>query len=131
HLIESVRRGPSRDNGKVVRDLGVIEDAFGWLDPIFVENGARVRILDPAQCRFYRRDIILRQIARISPRISDHFEAFVKLLRDLQGALRTEAASVCIALQTGQVVKERRRLGCWLSLFGCDTGFADTSVFAF
>src|SRR5205807_539881 len=88
-------------------------------------------VLDPAQGRFYRRDVVLRQITRIRPRISDHFEALVKLLRDLQCALGAEAASVRVPLQTGQVVKKRRRLGGRLALFGRDTGLADTAILNF
>src|SRR5438309_10776893 len=45
---------------------------------------------DLSQCRSYRRDVVLRQIARIGARISDHFEALVELLGNLQGALRAE-----------------------------------------
>jgi len=45
-----------------------------------------VRILDPAQV-ILPSDIILRQIARVGARISDDFEALVKLLGNLQGAL--------------------------------------------
>ena len=90
-----------------------------------------MRILDPAQRRFYRRDIIFRQIARVGPRISDDFEALVKLLGDLQCALGTEAATVRVALQTGQIVKKRRRLGCRFPFFGGNAGFADASALDF
>ena len=74
-------------------------------DPMVVEHGPRVRVLDLAQRRFDRRDVILGQRARVCSRISDDFEALVKLLCDLQCALGAETAAVRIALQTGQIVK--------------------------
>src|SRR5205814_2887289 len=58
-------------------------------------------------------------------------EALVKLLRDLQCALGTEAAPVRVPLQTGKIVKKRRRLRGWLAFFGRDTGFSDTAVLDF
>ena len=57
------------------------------------------------------RQIILRQRARIGPRIGQHLVRLVKSLRDLQGALGGETeAAVGFALQRCEVVKARRDL---------------------
>src|SRR5205823_676622 len=108
--------------------LGVVKNPFRRFDPIVVENGAGMRILDSAQGRFYRRDVILRQIAGIGPRISNDFEALVKLLRNLQGAFGAKAATVRIPLQTGQIVKKRRRLRGRLAFFSRNARFAKAAA---
>ena len=62
-LIETVGRRARRNDGKMVGDLCVIEDALGRLYPIVFQRVARVRVVDLAQRRFDCREIILGQEA--------------------------------------------------------------------
>ena len=56
--------------------------------------------------------MILRQVAGVGSRIGEHLVLLVKRLRDLQRHPRGEAeALVGFALERGQIVKQRRRLG--------------------
>ena len=72
---------------------------------------AREWIFDFAQCRFYRREIIFRQRARIGAWISNGLVPLVQRLRDLQSALRGETeATVCFALQAREIIQLRRDL---------------------
>jgi len=80
--------------------------------------------------RFYRR-CNPRQIAGIGPRISNDFEALVKLLRNLQGAFGAEAATVRIPLSTGQIVKSGGRLRGRLALFSRNARFAKAAALDF
>ena len=57
-----MRRGAGGDDGKVIGDLGVVENSLGMFDPLILEDGARVRILGLAQRRFDCRNVILGQI---------------------------------------------------------------------
>ena len=100
-----MRNSARRNDGEVVGNLGVVENALRGFDPIALERFARVLILDLAQRRFDRRDIVLGQIPRIGPRVGNDFVAFVELLRDLQSTLGAEAARVRVPLQTGEIVK--------------------------
>src|SRR6266496_1166547 len=128
-FIESVRRLPTRDNRKVIGDFRVIENPFGRLDPAIIQRFTCKLIFDLAQCRSDRRNIIFRQVAGISARIGDHFEALIKLLRDLQGALCAEPASIRFPLQTGEIIKQWRRLRRWFAFFCRDAGFIETVSF--
>ena len=101
----------------MVRDLGVVEDPPIRLHPAVLEHllgergdiphaGERVhRLLDGG-------DVILRQRACIGTRVGKHFVALVERLCERKGSLgRKSEAPVCLALQAGQVVEQRRSLG--------------------
>src|SRR5215469_600670 len=108
----------------------VVEDPFVRLDPIVVEHFAREWIVDLGQGRPYRRQVILRQGARVGARIGDGFVLLVERLRNLQCALcRETEAAVRFALQGGKIVQLRGGLSGWPFLFELDnTVFA--SAFA-
>src|SRR5437762_9273181 len=93
----------------MVADLRVIENPLVRLYPIVVEHSARERVFEFGQCRFYRRDVIFRQRARIGTWISNGLVPLVQRLRDLQGALRGKTkATVRFALQAREIVQLRR-----------------------
>src|SRR4029453_15452015 len=130
-FIESVRRLSTRDNRKVIGDFCVIENPLGRLDPIIIQRFTRKLIFDLAQRRSYGREIIFRQVAGISARICDHLETLVKLLCDLERAFCAEPASVRFSLQTGEIIKQWRRLTCWFAFFRRDPCFTETTVLNF
>src|SRR5882724_12019006 len=104
----------------MVADLRVVKNPLVRLYPIVVEHSARERIFEFTQCRFYRRNVIFRQRARIGAWISDCLVSFVQRLRDLQSPLRGETeATVAFALQACEVIQLRRDLRarlCFLQL---------------
>ena len=56
--------------------------------------------------------MVLRQVARIRSRISEHLVLLVKRLRDLQRHARGKAeAAIRLALEGGEIVEQGRRLG--------------------
>ena len=121
-VIEVLRFRRRRDDGEVIADLGVVEDAFVRPDPIVLQRLFRVRLKRPgkvSQSLASDRQIIFRQGARIRSRIGQHLVLFVERLRDLQGALggKTETA-VRFALQRRQIVEPRRDLRAGLLLLG-------------
>ena len=128
-VVEFVGRFERGDDGEVIGNLRVVEDALGRLDPAFVQNLRRERaeraVLHVLQRLADRVDVILRQRARIGSRIGQHLVMLVEPLRDLQRALGGEAEpAVGLALQRGQVVKERRKLRGRLLFLGDDAGLA-------
>src|SRR5918996_4619685 len=130
-FIEAMRRLPAGNNRKVIGNFCVIENPLGRFDPAIIQRFTSKLIVDLAQGRSDRRNIVFWQVAGIGARISDYFEALVKLLRDLQGAFCAEPARVRVPLYTGKIIKQWRRLGCWLAFFRRDPGFAETTILDF
>src|SRR5207248_5477690 len=64
-VIKRTRRDAGGDNRKVIAHFRVVKDALVRLDPTVIECFSSKRVLDLAQCRFYSRNIILGQSARI------------------------------------------------------------------
>ena len=85
------------------------------------------RVFDFGQRPLDRAQVILRQITRVSARVSDGLVLLVKLLRDLQRSLGTEAAPVGIALEAGQIVKQGRSLRRRLAFLRGDPHLLPTS----
>ena len=85
------------------------------------------RVFDFGQGPLNRAQVVLRQITGVGTRVSNGLVLFVKLLRDLQGPLGAEAASVRIALETGEIVKQRRGLGRRLAFLRRDPRLLLTS----
>src|SRR3954465_98719 len=95
----------------MVADFGIVKNPLVSLNPIVFQDFARERIYEFAQSRFYRRNVILRQRARIGAWISDGLVPLVQRLRDLQSALGGETeAIVCFALQARKIIQLRRNL---------------------
>ena len=66
-----------------------------------------------------RSQVILRQIPRIGPWVSDDFVSLVQLLGDLKSAPRGETEpGICLPLQGGQVVEKGGRLRSRLLFLG-------------
>src|SRR5215211_1329280 len=119
-----MRDGVSRNDCEMVADLRVIENPLVRLYPTVVEHSARERVLKFVQCRFYRRDIIFRQCARIGTWISNGFVPLVQRLRDLQGALRGETeATVRFTLQAREIIQLRRDLRARLFFLQLNNAF--------
>ena len=114
-FIQRLGRLRGRDDGKVVGNFRVVENAFAGFDPALLENFFRERaVLRSAQHgeRFFHGvEIIFRQRARVGTRISEYFVFFVQRLRERQRGARGETEpSVGRALQTGEVEQQGRRL---------------------
>ncbi len=127
-LGQVLRRLQRRDDGEVVADLRIVEDAFVRLDPAAVQHllGVRqvvVAFLQHLQRAAYRIQIIFRQRARIGTRIGQYLVPFVQGLGQAQRVLGREAeAAVGLALQAGQVEQQRRQLGRRLGFLGDRAG---------
>jgi hypothetical protein len=111
------------NDGEVVGNLGVVEDALVRDDPVARQNLVRER-REPGQQRFvvpfadtlagqhlervlHRTEIVLGQRARVGPRIGQHLVLFVQRLCQPQGGFcRKAEAAVRFALQAGEVVKQ-------------------------
>ena len=117
------------NNGKVVGDFGVVENALVRLHPFLLQDLVRehsiLRVHERFQRAVHRRDIVLGQGARISSRIGKHLVPFVKGLRDLQSRGRGKSeAGVGVALQAGQIIQQRRKTCGRFALLGDDAGLA-------
>ena len=125
-----------RDDGEVVRDLGVVEDALARLDVVAVDGLLRIRrqMLHAAGRQhlhrvFHHRQIVFRQRARIGSRVGQRLVPLVQALRDLQGGLGGKAeAAVGLALQRGQVEQLARGLRRRLAFFGHGGGLAARGI---
>src|SRR5205085_3094001 len=84
-------------------------------------------VFDFSQGSLNRAQVILRQITRVSAGVSDGFMFLVKLLRDLQRSLGTEAAPIGIALKTSQIVEQGWGLGRRLAFLRHDPRLLLTS----
>src|SRR5215467_13856531 len=119
-----MRHGVGRNDCEMVADLRVVKNPLVRLDPIVVEHFSRERIFEFAQCRFYRRNVIFRQRARICTWICNGLVPLVQRLRDLQGALRGETeATVRVALQAGEIIQLRRNPCARLFFLQLDNAF--------
>src|SRR6516164_2879711 len=108
----------------MVAYLRVIKNPLVRLNPIVVEHFSRERIFEFAQCRFYRRNVILRQRARIRTWVRNGLVSLVQGLRDLQSALRGETeATVRFALQAREIIQLGRNLGAWFFFLQLNDAF--------
>ena len=111
------------DDGKVVRNLGVVENALVRMHPAAFQDFPGKRPKPPQSFQhservFDRSNIILRQGARIGTRIGQNFVPFVKCLGEPQRVFGAEAKSrVRVALQTRQIIEQRREGGGRLAFF--------------
>ena len=72
-----------------------------------------------------RADVIFGQRARIGSWIGQDFVPLIKTLGQSEGVFSRETEPpVCLALQTGQIVEQRRKLGGRLALFSDFARFA-------
>ena len=130
-LLRRLQRG---DNGKVVRNLGVVENALvARHHPFVFQYLARRRCVtvfaQSLERLSYRGRVILRQRLGICAWISEYLVALVKCLRNRQRVLRGKSKPpVRIALQRGEVEKQRRGLLTLLAFLGHFPGLA--SAFA-
>ena len=131
-LVQVLGRLQGRDDGEVVRDLGVVEDAFVRLNPSLLENlprkwSERVDVAQRFEALLDRRQIVLRQRARVGARISQHLVPLVERLSERQCHARWETeTAVRFALQAGEIEKQRRELGRGLGLLAGNTLLAAT-----
>ena len=121
-LAQTLGRLQRRDDGEVVRDLRVVEDAFVRLDVTLFQRRLRVHrqgaqrpwhVLrgDHLHRLLHDVDIVFRQGLAVGSRIGEHLVFFVQRLRDRQRRLGREAeARIGLALQRRQVVQARRTL---------------------
>src|SRR5262249_10330017 len=127
------RRLQRRDDGEVIGDLLVVEDALVRPDPALLEDARRVRGVAERLLRgedverlLHRADVGLGQCARIGARIRQRLVLFVQRLRERQRSPRREAeAAVGVALQARQVVERRGKLGRRFRFLGRDAGLAE------
>ena len=102
---------------------------FGLTQPCFricLANGAKsLRLAELLERLLDRGEVVLRQRARIGPRIGQHLVPLVERLGERQRHARREAeAAVRLALQAGQVVEQRRELRGGLGLLAGDAALA-------
>ena len=128
-LAQTVRRLRGGNDGEVVGHLGVVENAFVRMHPVIFENRFGKRrvtgFAEHLQRAFDGADVILRQRARIGARIRQHLVPFVKRLRQAERVLRAEPEPrVRVALQTGQIIEQRRQRRAGLAFLGDNARFA-------
>ena len=125
----------SGDDGEVIGDLGVVEDALVEADEVLFEGvlgpfGERVRgVAQILGGGLDVGEVVLWEIAGVGPGIGEHLVTLVKGLCELQGAAGGEAeAAGGLTLQGGEVVE----LGCdlllGLGLFGDGAGLARAAL---
>jgi len=106
------------DDGKVVRHLGVVEDALDGLDVALFQTLLRVRaqlaqrprqvfVRQHGEGLFHRGQVVLGQRAAVGTRVGQHLVLFVQRLRQAERGLggKTEAR-IGLALQRRQVVEQ-------------------------
>ena len=129
-LVQAPRPLQRRDDGKVIRDLAVVENSLVRLDPLALEDVARKRAVGVA---FAQRldgaldggQIVLRQRTRVGTRVRQDLVLFVERLRQRKGGARRKTkASIGVALQAREVVEQWRDLGRRLRLLGDRAGLA-------
>ena len=104
------------DDGEMVGNLGVIEDAFAGADPVFRQNPlgkglVRSLLAERTEGLAHGFLVILGQCAAIRPRVGDRLVPLIQRLGQLQSALRRKPEPpVGIALQARQIIEQRRRL---------------------
>ncbi len=120
---ELVREFVGGDDGEVVGDLGVIEEAFvGGIEPAVFENlGGVGGVFTPEvfEGALDGGGVVFGEGAGVGARVGDGLVFFVKGLGEAEGFAGGEAeAGVGLALEGGKVVKARGDLGGMLFLFG-------------
>jgi hypothetical protein len=126
-VLGRLRRG---DDGEVIGDLAVVEDALVRLHPALLEDLLRerrelARVAELLESLLDRAEVVLGQRARVGPGIGQHLVALVQRLGERQCHARRKAeAAVGLALQAGQVVQERRELCRRLAFLRCDSRLA-------
>ena len=122
HVIEVLGLVRGGDDGEVIGDLRVVEDALVGAKPTGCEHLAGVGAQGAGE--IVERlatggNVILRQRARVGAGVGDHLVALVEGLRDLQGAARGETVAVVrLALERGEIVEARCGLTAAFFLFG-------------
>ncbi len=131
------------DDGKVVADLAIVEDALVRTHPAAVQGGGGVRaqfmrqgVLLPAvvageglQRGGDRGEIIFRQVPGVGSRIGQHLELLIERLGDLQRPPCGEAETVAgLPLQRGEVIQQRSCLTGGLDGLLDDPGLADAAL---
>ena len=108
-------RDGGRNDRKVVRNLGIVENAFVRFHPFVGENFFDERLVRFVEFLHRSRDggqIVFGQRARIGTRIGQYLVFFVQRLRNRQGGFgRKSETRIAVALQAGQIVQQRRELG--------------------
>ena len=105
-----------RDNGEVIRNLGVVEHLFvAAVHPVVFQHVAGelavARLAKRLERLLHRVGVVLRQTARVGSRIGQHLVPLVQRLRDAQRVARRETKlRVGLPLQRGEVEQRRRRL---------------------
>jgi hypothetical protein len=108
---ERLRDLARRDQGEVVGDLAVVEDALVGLDPAVGEHLARkaavfVRAVEHAERLAHRGHVILGQRHRFGSRIAERLVLFIERLADRGGGLGGETeAPEGVALQRHEAEK--------------------------
>ena len=111
---EAVRDGAGRDDGEVVADLLVVEDAAaGGIDPagaqrFLGEDAGRVRSLEGLQGSLGVGQVILREILGVGSRVGQRLVLLVKGLGDAEGSLGREAETTITFSLEGREVEEAR-----------------------
>ena len=128
-LIEIQRDLAGGDDGKVVADLGAVENAAVRTghEAVFQGLGGMGGEIRDAAARGLRnllersgrgRDVVVGQITGVGPRVGEGLVLFVERLGDLQGSAGGESeATVRLALQTREIVELRSDLFDGLFLF--------------
>ena len=132
HVLEVLRLVDRGDDGKVIGNLRVVEDALVGLEPALVEHllGMRAQVAAEVVEGFPAGgDVVLGQGPRVGSRVGDHLVLLVEGLRDLGGAARGQAEAVVrLALEGGEVVEAGCRRGARLLLVGDLGGTAGLAV---
>ena len=115
-LIESLRKLPRRNDGEVVADLRVVEDALVRTNPVLRQDlGREGRVVrEAAQCVervAHGRHVVFGKRAGVGSRIGENLVLFIERLRDGKRRLGGIAeAAVGLALQARQVEEQGRKL---------------------
>ena len=137
HVIElrggviELHHAASRNDGKVIADLSVVKNPLLELEAVVVDRvlgplgQATVRLREIAYDLLYVTEVILWQVARIGPRVGDHFVTLIERLRQAQGVFGSKRR---LSLQSCEVVKLGRDLLGRLFVLRDDAGLALASV---
>ena len=97
-----LRRGAGGNDGEVIRNLGIVENAFVRMHPAIFQDRCGVFGIDAfqiAQRLFDGAEIVFRQTAGIGTRVGQHLVLFIQRLGDAERILGAEAeAAVGLAL---------------------------------
>ena len=121
------------DDGEVIGNFCVIEDALVWLYPIFIQNlfrkGGVLRLAERRQRGLHGADVIFGQGAGVSSGISQDFVFFVERLGQTKRIFGRETkAAIGFALQARQIKQQRRKLRGRFAFFGGNARLAQTFI---